>query len=62
MEKILITKNDLLKWCNEYMHVHTDWTGKRVETIDKMESVEEFVNILYDYLEKKNNYFYERVD
>ena len=35
------------------MHVHTDWTGERVETIDHMESVEKFVNRLYDYLKEK---------
>ena len=60
MDKILISKKDLHEWCNKYMHVHTDWTGKRVETIDKIESIEKFVNRLYDYLEEKNNnYFYE---
>lgn len=53
MDKILISKKDLQEWCNKYMHVHTDWTGERVETIDHMESVEKFVNRLYDYLKEK---------
>lgn len=35
------------------MVVHNDWTGHRVETIDTMESVEEFVNKLYNYLKNK---------
>lgn len=53
MDKILISKKDLYEWCNNHMDVHSDWTGKRVETIDKMESVEDFVNKLYNYLEGK---------
>jgi len=53
MEEILIKKKDILEWCNNHMDVHSDWTGQRVETIDTMKSVEEFVNKLYNYLEEK---------
>lgn len=33
------------------MDTHTDWTGTRVETKHKCESIEEFVEKLYEYIE-----------
>lgn len=47
---IRITKESLREWCEENMNTHTDWTGTRVETVNKMESVEDFVNALYEHL------------
>lgn len=58
MDKILISKKELSEWCYKNMSTHTDWTGTRVETIDKMESVKEFVNKLYNDLKKKNNNYF----
>lgn len=40
----------LEEWCEKNMHAHTDWTGTRVETVNKMESIDEFVDKLWDYL------------
>ena len=37
------------------MNVHTDWTGTRVETVNEMESIGEFVDKLWDYLEEESN-------
>lgn len=53
MDKILISKKDLSEWCHTHMDIHTDWTGSRVETVNKMNSVEEFVDKLYNYLKEK---------
>ena len=36
------------------MSTHTDWTGTRVETMNNCNSVDEFVDRLYDYLENNN--------
>lgn len=33
------------------MTTHSDWTGTRIETKYKCESIEEFVEKLYEYLE-----------
>lgn len=33
------------------MATHTDWTGTRVETKYECDSIDEFVDKLYDYLE-----------
>ena len=49
-ETIVLSKKKLKDWCDRYMDTHTDWTGTRVETVNECESVEEFVDKLYDYL------------
>ena len=41
----------LSEWCEKNLSTHTDWVGKRVETINECSSIEEFVNKLYTYLE-----------
>lgn len=53
---IVITKDRLREWCEKYLDTHEDWTGTRVETVNNMESVEEFVDSLYGYLEEKYNW------
>lgn len=45
-------KERIKEFCKNNLHTHTDWTGTRVETINKCESVEEFTNKLIDYIEQ----------
>ena len=40
----------LKEWVETNMSTHTDWTGTRVETRYKCESLEEFVDKLYECL------------
>lgn len=51
MEILQIHKSMLSEWCEKNLSTHTDWTGKRVETINECDSIEEFVDKLYTYLE-----------
>lgn len=51
MESFRTSKEILMEWCKEHMSTHTDWTGTRIETKFKCESVEDFVNKLYEYLD-----------
>lgn len=44
-------KKCIIEFCNANLHTHTDWTGTRVETVNKCESVEEFIDKLFNYLE-----------
>ena len=55
MKRIQITKYILKEWCEMNMNVHTDWTGIRVETVNEMESIDEFVDKLWNYLEEESN-------
>lgn len=55
MESIRTSKEILKKWVESNMSTHTDWTGTRVETKFKCESLEEFTDKLYEYL--SNNYY-----
>lgn len=50
MKRIQITKHILSEWCERYLDTHTDWVGTRVETVNEMESIEEFVDMLWGYL------------
>lgn len=50
METIRTSKEILKGWVESNMSTHTDWTGTRVETRYKCESLEEFVDKLYEYL------------
>lgn len=43
-------KEILTEWVESNMSTHTDWTGTRVETRYKCESLEEFVDKLYECL------------
>ena len=51
-----ITKEALLEWCEKNMVAHTDWTGTRVETLDRIPMVEEFVNRMYQGINSQNSY------
>lgn len=54
MKRIQTNKRILKEWCENNMNVHTDWTGTRVETNDTCLSIEEFVDKLWNYLEKES--------
>lgn len=45
------SKEIIREWCEKNLSTHTDWTGTRVETNTKCESIDEFVNKLFDYIE-----------
>ena len=51
MDSIRITKEILKEWCEQNMATHTDWTGTRVETKYKCNSVDDFVDKLFEHLE-----------
>ena len=55
MRRIQTNKRILKEWCEMNMNVHTDWTGTRVETVNEMESIDEFVDKLWNYLEEEND-------
>lgn len=48
---IRTTKEILKEWCEKNLSTHTDWTGTRVETKYKCESIDDFVDELYEHLE-----------
>lgn len=50
MESIRTSKEILKEWVESNMSIHTDWTGTYVETVYKCESLEEFIDRLYEYL------------
>lgn len=51
-------KNKLFRVITEFFEnnlaTHTDWTGTRVETRFKCDSVEEFIERFMDYLKENN--------
>lgn len=51
MEYIHTSKTILKEWVEANMSTHTDWTGTRVETKHKCESIDKFIDKLYEYLE-----------
>lgn len=51
MDSVRTTKEILKEWCEQNMATHTDWTGTRVETKYKCNSVDDFVDRLFDHLE-----------
>lgn len=50
MEYIRTSRQILKEWVEANMSTHTDWTGTRVETEYKCESLDEFIDKLYEYL------------
>lgn len=47
------TSKEIIKeWCETNLSTHTDWTGTRVETKHKCESIDEFADKLFDYIEE----------
>lgn len=55
MESIRTSKEILKEWVEANMATHTDWTGMRVETKYKCDSIDEFIDNLYEYIE--NNHY-----
>ena len=51
MDRIRTTKEILKEWVEKNMSTHTDWTGTRVETKYECNSVDDFVDKLYAYLD-----------
>lgn len=51
MDSCRTTKEIIREFCEKEMSTHTDWTGTRVETKDKCESVDEFAERLYNFLD-----------
>jgi hypothetical protein len=51
METVRTSKEILKEWVEANMATHTDWTGTRVETKHQCESIDKFVNSLFEYLE-----------
>ena len=45
-------KKRIVEFLKENLHTHTDWTGTYVETQYKCESVEEFIDKLFNYVEQ----------
>ena len=54
MESIRTSKTILKEWVKSNMKTHTDWTGTRVETTFKCETIDSFVDTLYNYLEENH--------
>lgn len=50
MESARTSKQIIREWAEKNMNTHTDWTGTRVETKYECESIEEFVNKLYEHI------------
>lgn len=56
ISKTVTTNKKILKeWCEKNMNIHGDWTGTRVETKDTCSTIDEFVDMLLDYLEEESN-------
>lgn len=53
--KITTTKEILKEFVEKNMAPHTDWTGTRIETKFKCESLEKFTDKLWEFLE--DNYY-----
>ena len=51
MDTIRTNKDIIREFCAKNMDTHTDWTGTRVETKSMCESVLDFVDNLFEYLE-----------
>ena len=54
MDSYRTNKEIIAQFCFKNMSTHTDWTGTRVETKEKCESVEEFVNRLMEHIENNH--------
>jgi len=46
------TNEEIIReFCEKNLSPHTDWTGTRIETKSKCESVDEFISELMQYIE-----------
>lgn len=55
MENCRTTKDIIREFCEKNLAPHTDWTGTRVETQYECDSVETFVDRLWEWI-KDNHY------
>lgn len=55
MTTFRVNEEIIRKFCESHMSTHSDWTGTRVETKHKCNSVDEFVKQLMTHIE--NNQF-----
>ena len=53
-ESYIIDREIITDFFKNNLSTHTDWTGTRVETQYKCDSVEEFIEIFMDYLKENN--------
>ena len=51
MESARTSKEIIKEFVETNMSTHTDWTGTRVETKYECESIEKFIDKLWDYIE-----------
>ena len=51
MTTLRVNQIIIREFCEKYMSTHSDWTGTRVETKHKCNSVDEFVKQLMNYIE-----------
>lgn len=54
MNSCRTSKEIISEWCEKNLSTHTDWTGTRVETKNKCESVEALVEQLFEYVEENS--------
>ena len=55
MTTFRVNESIIREFCEIHMSPHTDWTGTRIETKHKCNSVDEFVKQLMNHIE--NNQF-----
>lgn len=49
-----INRQIIEEFCEQHLSTHTDWTGTRVETKEKCDSVGKFVDMLMEYIEENH--------
>ena len=50
-----INRQLIEEFCFKYMSTHTDWTSTRVETKEKCDSLDKFVDLLMNYIEENQH-------
>jgi len=51
MDSARTNKEIIKEFCEKHLSTHTDWTGTYVETQYKCDSIEKFVEILWEHIE-----------
>ena len=54
MDSARTTKEIIKEFCDTNLSTHTDWTGTRVETQYKCDTVDEFIERLWSYIEENH--------
>lgn len=54
MDTCFVNKEMLKEYLNKIMSTHTDWTGTRVETKEKCDSVDKFADKLWNFIENNH--------